>query len=176
VTRAVGFSTVSVVVALLGGAIAVVALLGGAIAVAVAGLRGLAVYGGAVIGARILSSVLGALLAQIEEHDRELSGPDELAVWLARGVQLVVTCGSIASLDGAIRTVDGIVATLIYGGCVLLGWAVRKALMPAVAWLAERLAVGGRGVSEARIGEWNDAWTRALEHLEHDRRAGPPAG
>jgi hypothetical protein len=166
VIRAGGFSPVTVAVA----------LLGGAIAVAVAGLRGLAVYGGAVVGARMLSGVLVAVLARIEEHDRELPGPDELAVWLARGVQLVVTCGSIASLDGAIRTVDGIVATLIYGGCVLLGWAVRKAVTPAIAWLAKRLAMDGRGVSEARIGEWNDAWTRALEHLEHDRRAGPPAG
>jgi len=32
------------------------------------------------------------------------------------------------------------------------------------------------GVSEARIQEWNDAWTRALEHLERERQAQPPAG
>jgi hypothetical protein len=166
VIRASGFSPVTVAMA----------LLGGVIAVAVAGLRGLAVYGSAVVGARILSSVLVVVLAQIEEHDRELSDPDELVVWVARGVQVMVTCASIASLDGVIRTVDGILATLIYGGCVLLGWAVRKALTPAIARLAERLAMDGRGVSEARIPEWNDAWTRALEHLERERQARPPAG
>jgi hypothetical protein len=166
VIRAGGFSPVTVAMA----------LLGGVIAVAVAGLRGLAVYGSAVVGARMLSSLLVAMLAQIEEHDRELSDPDELAVWLARGVQVMVTCASIALLDGAIRIVDGILATLIYGGCVLLGWAVRKALTPAVVWLVERLAMDGRGVSEARIQEWNGAWTRALEHLERERQAQPPAG
>ena len=113
--RAGGFSPVTVAVA----------LLGGAIAVTVGGLRGLAVYGGAMVGARILSGMLVALLVEIEEHDRGSSDPDELAVGLARGVQLAVTCGLIALLDGAIRTADGSVATLIYGGCVVLGWAVR---------------------------------------------------
>jgi hypothetical protein len=164
VIRAGGLSPVTVAMA----------LLGGAIAVAVAGLRGLAVYGSAVLGARLLSRVLVAMLAEIEEHDRELSDPDELALWLARSAQVVVTCTSIAMLDGAIRTVDGIIATLIYGGCVLLGWAVRQVLTPAIEWLAERLAIGGRWVSEARIQEWNDAWTRALEHLERERQAQPP--
>jgi hypothetical protein len=166
VIRAGGFSPVAVAVA----------LLGGAIAVSVGGLRGLVVYGGAVVGARILAGVLVALLAEIEEHDRESSDPDELAAGLARGVALVVTCGLIALLDGAIRTADGSVATLIYGGCVVLGWAVRKAATPAIAWLADRLPIDGRGVSETRIQEWNDAWTRALEHLEHERQAQPPAG
>jgi hypothetical protein len=166
VIRAGGFSPVAVAVA----------LPGGAIAVAVGELRGLVVYGGAVVGAPILAGVLVAVLAEIEEHERESSDGDERAAGLARGVQLVVTCGSIALLDGAIRTADGIVATLIYGGCVLLGWAVRKAATPAIAWLAERLPIDGRGVSETRIQEWNDAWTRALEHLEHERQAQPPAG
>jgi hypothetical protein len=166
VIRAVGFSVMT----------AAMALLGGAIAVAVAGLRGLALYGSAVLGARVLSRVLVAVLAQIEEHDRDLSDPDELALWLARGAQAVVTCASIAWLDGAIKTVDGIIATLIYGGCVLVGWAVRRALTPAIACLAERLAIAGRGVSEARIQEWNDAWVTALEHIERERQAQPPAG
>jgi hypothetical protein len=156
--------------------IVAMALLGGVIAVAVSGLRGLAVFGSAVVGARMLSSVLVAVLAQIEEPDCGSSDSDELALWLARGVQVMVMCASIASLDGVIRTVDGIIATLIYGGCVLLGWAVRKALTPAVVLLVERLAMDGRGVSEARIHEWNDAWTRALEHLERERQAQPPAG
>jgi hypothetical protein len=166
VIRSDGFSPATVAMA----------LLAGATAVAVAGLRGLALYGSAVIGARILSSVLVALLAEVEEPDRPWSDSDELVVWLARGVQIIATCTSIALLDGAIRTVDGIVATLFYGGCVLLGWAVRRALTPAIAWLAERLAIDGRGVSEGRIQEWNDAWTRALEHLERERQAQPPAG
>ena len=66
---------------------------------------------------------------------------------------------------------------------MLLGWVVRKATTPAIAWLVERLywhseqlAVDGPGVSEARIQEWNEAWTRALEHLERERQAGRSAG
>jgi hypothetical protein len=169
VIRARGFSPLAVAIALLGGA--------------VAGLRGVAVYGGAVLGARILSSVLVAVLAEIEERDRELSDLDELAMRLPRGVQVVVTCTLVALLDGAIRTVDGVVAVVIYGGCVLLGWAARRALAPVIRWVVERLcryehrlAMDGRGVSEPRIREWNDAWTRAIEHLERERRAQPPAG
>ena len=159
------------------------ALLGGAIAVAAGGLRGLAVYGTAVIGARILTGALVAVLADIKEPDRPWPDPGELAVWLPRGVQAVATCLSIVLLDGAIRSASRIIAVLIYGGCVLLGGAVRKAATPAIAWLVDRLwrldeqlPMDGRGVSDARIREWNAAWTRALEHLERERRAVPPAG
>lgn len=160
-----------------------VALLGGAIAVAVGGLRGLAVYGSAVIGARVLSGALVAVLADIDEHDGAIPHLDELVVWPARRVQATTTCMSIAVLDGVIRSAGGIIALLIYGGCVLLGGAVRKAATPAIAWLVDRLwrldeqlPMDGRGVSDARIREWNAAWTRALEHLERERRAVPPAG
>jgi hypothetical protein len=172
VIRAGGFSPVTVAVALLG-----------AISVAVAGLRGLAVYGSAVVGARILSRALAVLLAEIEEHDGPWPDPGELVVWLPRGVQIVATCTSIAVLDEAIRTVDGMLAVVIYGGCVLLGWAARKAVTPAITRVIERLcrsehrlAMDGRGVSQDRIQEWNDAWTRALAHLEHQRRETPPTG
>ena len=171
--RAAGFSPVTVAIA----------LLGGAIAAAVAGLRGLALFAGAVIASRIVSAVIVAVLAEIETRDRRRADRGELLVWLPRVVQAVATLTSIAVLDGVIRTVDGILATLVYAGCVLLGWTVRKAVTPAIAglverlyWHDERLAMDGRGVSDARIREWNAAWTRALEHLDRERRARPPAG
>jgi hypothetical protein len=98
-------------------------------------------------------------------------------------VQAVVTVTSIVVLDGAIRTVDGMLATVIYAGCVLLGWAARKAATPAIAALVERvyrhgeqLGVQGTGVSEARIQGWNDAWTRALDRLDRERQAGRSTG
>jgi hypothetical protein len=173
VIRASGFSPVTVALA----------LLGGAIGLTVGGLRGLAVCGGAVIAARVLSGALVAVLADIDEHEGARPDRDELVVWPARGVQSAATCMSIALLDEEIRTADGIIAVVIYAGCVLVGWAVRKAAMPAIARLLdrlcrleERLAMDGRGVSKARIRDWNDAWTRALEHIEHERRAAPPAG
>jgi hypothetical protein len=160
-----------------------VALLAGAIWVAVGGLRGLGVYGSAVIAARVLSSALVAVLADVEEPDRPWCDAGELAVLLPRGVQAVATCLSIAVLDGVIQTVGGILGVPIYAGCVLLGWAVPKAATPAIAWLIDRLccldeqpAMDGRGVGEARIREWNDAWTRTLEHLERERRVRPSAG
>ena len=60
--RAAGFSPVT----------GAMALLGGAIAVAVAGLRGLALYAGAVVGSRILSAAIVAVLAGIEQDDSPL--------------------------------------------------------------------------------------------------------
>jgi hypothetical protein len=164
-------------------ATAAMAAFGGAIAAAVAGLRGLALYAGAVLCSRVLSAVIVAVLAEIEQHDSPLPEAEELLVWLPRVVQAVATVTSIAVLDGVIRTIDGMLATVIYAGCVLLGWAVRKATTPAIARLVERvhrpgeqLAVQRPGVSEARIQEWNHAWTRALEHLERERHAGRSAG
>jgi hypothetical protein len=172
VIRAGGFSPLTVALA----------LLGAAIGLPIGGLRGLAVYGSAAVAARVLSGVLVAVLAEIDEHDGARPDLAELVVWPARGVQAAATCLSIALLDGAIRTAGGIVAVLIYGGCVFVGWAVRKAATPVIAWLVDRLcrvdeqvSVAGSGVSDVRIQEWNDAWTRAVEHLEHEREAQPPA-
>jgi hypothetical protein len=173
VIRAAGFSPVT----------AAVALLGGATAAAIAGIDGLVVVAGAVLASRILSAVMLVMLSRIEAPDRPWPDAEELGVSLPRVVQAVVTCALIAWLDGTIRTVHGIIATLVYGDCVLLGWAVRTAATPAIVWLveqccghAERSPMDGRGVSEGRIQEWNDAWTRALEHLERARQGGPPAG
>ena len=165
-------------------AAAALAVFGGAIAAAVGGIRGLALFAGAALCSRILSAVIVAVLAEIEQHESSpLREAGELLVWLPRVVQAVATVTSIAGLDGVIRTVDGMLATVIYAGCVLLGWAVRKAATPAITRLVLRvyrrsgqLAVHRPGVREARIQEWNEAWTRALEHLERERQAGRSAG
>jgi hypothetical protein len=169
VIRAAGCSPVS----------AAMAVFGGPIAVAVGGLRGLVLYAGAVLCSRILTAGILAVVVEIERHDGRLSEAGELLVWLPRVVQAVVTVTSIVVLGGATRTVDEMLATVIYAGCVLLGWAARKAATPAIAALVQRvyrhgepLAVQGPGVSEARIQGWNDAWTRALDHLDRERQAG----
>ena len=164
-------------------ATAAMAVFGGAVAAAVGGLRGLALYAAAVLCSRILSAAIIAVLAEIEQHDCPLPEAEELLVWLPRVVQAVATLMSIAVLDGLIRTIDGMLATVIYAGCVLQGWTAGKAATPAIAWLVERvhrpgeqLAVQRPGVSEARIQEWNHAWTRALEHVERERQAGRSPG
>lgn len=150
---------------------------------AVAGLRGLALYAGAVAGSRIVSAVIIAVLAAIEQPDSPVRAGDELLVWLPRVVQALATLMPMAFLTGALRGVDGVLVALIYGGCVLLGWAVRKATAPAIGLLVRRAfaprqqpAMDGDEESEARIQGWNEAWARSLAHLEREQRAGPPAG
>ena len=166
--RAAGFSPVT----------SAMAVFGGAIAAAVAGLRGLVLYAGAVAGSRLVTAAIIAALAEIEHDDRPLPDAGELLVWLPRVVQAVATVTSIAVLDGVIRAVGGMLATVIYAGCVVFGWAARKAATPAIARLVRRvnchcgqLAVHRPEVSEARIQAWNEAWTRALERERQARRS-----
>ena len=100
-------------------------------------------YAGAVLCSRILSAAIIAVLAEIERHDSPLPDAGELLVWLPRVVQAVATVTSIAVLDGVIRSAGGMLATVIYAGCVLFGWAVRKAATPAIARLVRRVDCHG---------------------------------
>ena len=158
------------------------AVLGGVIAASVAGIGGCRCMPARCCAAGSLAPRSSRRLAEIEQDDSPLPEA-ELLVWLPRVVQAMATVTSIAVLNEAIRSAGGMLATVIYAGCVLFGWAVRKAATPAIARLVRRvdchggqLAVHRPGVSEARIQEWNEAWTRALEHLEREQQARRSAG